>query len=153
MHQIYVSHRTIVKAMKSNPKKHASVLDNAPELSPGLAQKIISRIERYERRLFLAKKVGFGACVAGSVTLTGFGFENAATELSRSGFFSFAALIFSDFSSALANFPDFFLSVAESIPAIPIALFFGGIVFFLWSISQWSLNTRSYRAYQWSASK
>ena len=118
-------------------KQFPSVFD-APEPSDGLVRKIISRIERRERRFLFAKMVGFGACIVGSLSLAGFGLVSATAELSHSGFFSFASLIFSDFSSAIANFPDFISSVTESIPAIPIALLFGGIVFFLWSAARFT---------------
>jgi uncharacterized membrane protein YiaA len=118
--------------MAKNYKKLLSVF-NAPEPSVGLVRKIMSRIEQRERRFLFAKMAGSVVCIVGSLSLISFGFMNAAMELSRSGFFSFASLFFSDFSSAIANFPDFVSSIMESVPAIPIALLFGGIVFFLWS--------------------
>ncbi len=125
-----------------NPKPS---IFTAPEPPANLVRKIIARIERRERYLFRAKLAGFTACVMGSLAVTDFGFMNAATELSHSGFFSFTSLLFSDFSSAIANFPDFFLSIMESIPAIPISLFLGGIVFLLWSIAAFSkeITTRA----------
>jgi hypothetical protein len=140
------------EAMKT-AKKIPSVLA-VPEPPVGLAQKIISLIERRERRFLFAKAAGFGACIIGSLSLAGFGFVDAAMELSRSGFFSFASLVFSDFSSAIANFPDFIFSMLESIPAIPIALLFGGIVFFFWSTARFTreLSIRIH-ARQFSVSK
>ena len=115
-------------------KKTTSIFD-APDPRPELAQKIINRIELREKRIFFAKLAGFGVCVAGSLALVGFVFTDVASELSTSGFFSLSSLIFSDFSSAVANFPDLIFSIMESIPAIPISLLFGGIVFFLWSVA------------------
>ena len=147
------SFNRIILKMTKQYEKLLSVL-SAPEPPAGLAQKIISRIERRERRFFFARMAGFGACLIGSLSLAGFGFINAVTELSHSGFFSFASLVFSDFSSAIANFPDFILSITESLPVIPIALLFGGIVFFLWSMAYFAkgFSIRS-RAHQFSVSK
>jgi len=120
--------------MKKNKK--AAQIFYAPEPPENLAQKIISRIERRERRILFAKMACSGMCIMGSLSLVCFGFTDVAAEFSRSGFFSFASLIFSDFYSAIANFPDFISSVTESIPAIPMAFLFGGIVFFLWSAAR-----------------
>jgi hypothetical protein len=121
----------------------------APEPPTGLAQKIMTRIER---RFLFVKMACFGACTVTSLSLVGFGFVSAATELSHSGFFSFVSLIFSDFSSAIANFPDFIFSITESIPAIPIALLFGGIVFFLWSAARFMRGFSTKHAHQLSIS-
>ena len=152
MHLNHSINRIICKAMKKH-KKLLSIL-NAPEPSAGLAHKIMGRIEQRERRLLFAKVIGFGACIIGSLSLVSFWFINAAAELSHSGFFSFASLVFSDFSSAITNFPDFISSIMESIPAIPIALFFGGIVFFLWSMARFAreLSIKTH-THQFSISK
>jgi len=119
-------------------KKLFTAIDMPPEPPAGLARKIMTRIERRQELLMQTRIIGLGCCIMGSASVVAYGFINAATELSRSGFFSFASLVFSDFSSAVANFPDFILSVAESVPALPIALLFGGIVFFLWSAARFS---------------
>jgi len=135
MHLNHLSNRSTYKAMEKHKK---FPFFNMPEPQAGLVQKIIHRIERRERRLLFAKVAGFGACIIGSLSLAGFGFMDAATELSRSGFFSFISLVFSDFSSTIANFPDFIFSITESLPAIPIALLFGGIVFFMWAAARFT---------------
>lgn len=134
-------------------KNPTSIFD-APNPRPDLVQRIISRIERREKRIFFAKLAGFGVCVAGSLALVGFVFTDVASELSSSGFFSLSSLIFSDFSSAIANFPDFIFSLMESIPAIPISLLFGGIVFFLWSVAGFTTElSMKAHTHQFSVSK
>ena len=130
-------------------KKIFSVFET-PEPSAGLARRIMGRIERRERRILFAKMAGFGACVMGSLSLAGFGFVDAATGLSHSGFFSFASLIFSDFSSTISNFPDFIFSVMESIPTIPIAFLLGGATFFFWSASRFIKELPAIHAHQFS---
>jgi hypothetical protein len=122
---------------------------DSPEPPAALASKIIARIEHRQELLLRARIAVSGACIMGSASIVAYGFINAATELSRSGFFSFVSLAFSDFSSAFANFPDFILSIAESVPALPIALLFGGMLFFLWSAQRLSkvLSTKTVKAF------
>ncbi len=125
-----------------------------PEPSIDLANKIINRIKRRERYILRAKIASFSTGIIGSIMITYFGLVNTVTELSRSGLFSFLSLLFSDFSSAIANFPNFILSIMESIPAIQISLFLGGIVFFLWSIAAFSKEiTAKVHSHQFSLSQ
>ncbi|HVO28972.1 MAG TPA: hypothetical protein VMT81_03250, partial [Candidatus Paceibacterota bacterium] len=75
------------------------------------------RIERHERRKLIAKTAGFGVLFAGSVSLLVAAYFNLVSAADQSGFFSFASLLFSDFSIAMANFQDFAYSIIESFPA------------------------------------
>lgn len=68
--------------------------------------------------------VSLGAAAASAV--------NLGSELSQSGFFSFASLFGSDFSFAMANLRELFLSLTESFPAISGALCLGSIGLAFW---------------------
>ena len=81
-----------------------------------LQARIMLRITRYQRRVLIAKTAGFGALCAASISLIVFGSIDLVSGLAQSGFFQFASLFISDFSSAAANFQDFAFSLLESFP-------------------------------------
>ncbi|HUC01870.1 MAG TPA: hypothetical protein VMA75_03115 [Candidatus Paceibacterota bacterium] len=101
----------------------------------GLTEHVLARIERRERRILgvkiAASAVTFGASIGVAVA----GYINLVASLSRSGFFEIASLMFSDFSSMAANFPDFALSMIESFPAFTAALLLSGVLFAIWSMA------------------
>lgn len=108
---------------------------DAPEPPAGLAKRILANIERRERRMFGIKIAAFAASFTGSLLVVIAGYIDLMSQLARSGFFQFFALIFSDFTATIANFPDFALSLAESFPLLSAAVVLGGLVFAIWSLA------------------
>ncbi len=107
--------------MNHNYEKLFSTL-KTPEPPAGLTEKILLRIGSRERRI-LGAKIAASACVFGvSVGIAVAGYVNLIASLSQSGFFQIASLMFSDFSSMAANFPDFAFSIMESFPIFTTAL-------------------------------
>ena len=120
--------------MNPNYEKLFSTLPT-PEPPAGLTEKILLCIDRRERRM-LGVKIAASACVFGvSVGMAAAGYINMVASLSQSGFFEIGSLIFSDFSSIAANFPDFALSVMESFPIFTTALLLAGVMFAIWSMA------------------
>ena len=120
--------------MNPNYEKLFATL-TSPEPPAGLTEKILSRISRRERNV-LGVKIAVSACVFGaSVGVAVAGYINLVASLSRSGFFQIFSLIFSDFSSMAANFPDFAFSVMESFPIFTTALLLAGVMFAIWSMA------------------
>lgn len=107
----------------------------APEPPAGLAERILLRIGRRERRILGAKiaasVLAFGASLAVIVT----GYTSLVSALAKSGFFGIARLMFTDFSAMAANFPDFALSMVETFPVFIAALLLGGILAAVWSVA------------------
>jgi uncharacterized membrane protein len=120
--------------MNPNYEKLFATL-TSPEPPAGLTEKILSRISRHERNL-LGIKIAVSACVFGvSVGVAVAGYINLVASLSRSGFFQIFSLMFSDFSSMVANFPDFAFSILESFPIFTTALLLAGMMFAVWSMA------------------
>jgi hypothetical protein len=120
--------------MDDNYEKLFATL-KTPEPPAGLTEKILLRIGRRERNL-LGAKIAVSACVFGaSVGVAVMGYINLVASLSQSGFFQIFSLISSDFSSMVANFPDFALSVMESFPIFTTALLLSGVMFAIWSMA------------------
>lgn len=107
-----------------------------PEPPAGLAERILSRIDHERRRRFTVRAWSFGAVFAGSVSLIIYGSAAAAAEASQSGFLVFSSLLFSDFSSTIASFSDFLLSIAESFPVFSVAVLLSGVLFAIWSAAK-----------------
>lgn len=106
-----------------------------PRPPAGLTEKILLRISRHERRM-LGAKIAASACVFGaSVGVAIAGYINLVAALSQSGFFQLSSLMFSDFSSMIANFPDFAFSVMETFPIFTTALLLSGVLFAVWSMA------------------
>jgi uncharacterized membrane protein len=119
--------------MNTNYEKLFATL-TSPEPPVGLTEKILLRISRHERNI-LCSKIAVSACVFGvSVGVAVAGYINLMASLSRSGFFQIFSLIFSDFSSMVANFPDFAFSIMESFPIFTTALLLAGVMFAIWSM-------------------
>ncbi len=105
----------------------------ATPFKPELQRKIMKRIERHERRVLFLKTLGFGTLLAGSLSVLVVAYLNLTAALAQSGFYSFASLFFSDFSTAMANFQDFAFSILESFPVFSAAFLVGGIIAVIWS--------------------
>lgn len=122
-----------------------------PALPEDLKPRILLCVRRAEQRRLALKMAGFGVAFAGSVGLGVFGFIRAATEASQSGFLSFASLLVSDFSAAVANFSDFALSMVESFPAFSAALLLSGVFFAIWSAARFADEVALLRGHGLSA--
>ena len=120
--------------MNPNYEKLFATL-TSPKPPAGLTEKILARISRRERNI-LGIKIAVSACVFGaSVGVAVAGYINLMASLSQSGFFQIFSLMFSDFSSMTANFPDFAFSVMESFPIFTTALLLAGVMFAIWSMA------------------
>jgi len=100
-----------------------------------LSERILSRIAARERRILAVKFAFFGGAFLASVVSMAYGFVSLNSQLAQSGFPQFFSLLFSDFSVAVANFPDFALSITESFPVFSAAILTGGIALTVWSIA------------------
>lgn len=114
-------------------KNHnTTILHGAPEPPVHLAEKILRSIEKEER-----KRVFRQITVSSVLLLVSLGVAVASVmdlgiELSRSGFLSFVSLFGSDFSFAIMNLHELFLSLEESFPAVSAAFCIASTAFVLW---------------------
>ena len=90
---------------------------NAPE---GLSERIFANIEARERRADFRRAIFYSVFSAASVFLLYLSSSFAVGEFYRSGASQILSLAFSDFQSMAANWQDFTLSLAESLPILPI---------------------------------
>src|ERR1700722_20075311 len=119
-----------------------------PEPPAGLQGKVMRRIERYERRVLIAKTVGFGTLFAASAGLVVVGYFNLMSAFAQSGFLNFASLFFSDFGAATANFQDFVFSTLESFPVFSVAFLLGGVIAVIWSAVHFINDVAQVRAHR-----
>lgn len=120
--------------MKKDPKQLFSGLD-AREVPADLPRKILLRIEQRERRILGVKIVCFGVSFAASMSFVVLGLMSFTAQLAQSGFIQFTGLFFTDFGTAVANFPDFALSIAESFPTFSAAVVLIGSALAIWSVA------------------
>jgi uncharacterized membrane protein len=101
-----------------------------------LTKKILLRIEEREHQVLTAKVAAFAVLLAASVFIVVFGVLDVVNAGTRSGFFAFAGLFFSDFSMVMANFSDFAFSLIESFPIFSTILLLSGVLFAMWSFAR-----------------
>lgn len=106
-----------------------TILYKAPEPPRTLTGKILRSIEHEERKKAFRQVIVSGILLFVSLGSTVASIMELGNELSQSGFLSFASLFRSDFSFAVANLHEMFLSLAESFPAIAAALCLASIGF------------------------
>lgn len=106
-----------------------------PEPPTGLAQAILVRIDRCERRLLILKIAASSCAFGASLFVIGVGFSFFRTSIMETGFLQFSSLLFSDFSLIASDLPDFALSMAESFPALSAAAMLGGAGLAIWSLA------------------
>ena len=104
-----------------------------PEPPAGLDGKIMRRVRGYERRVLIAKTVGFGALLSASIGAVVVAYLNLTAALTQSGFLQFISLFFSDFNVAMANFQDLTFSILESFPVFSAAFLVAGLIVVIWS--------------------
>jgi hypothetical protein len=118
-------------------KDHKELFEQleAPEPPAHLARSIVLALSKRKRRTLYMKVAASATGFLASFYVTIAGTMSFGAELSRSGFFGFSSLLFSDFSSTIANFPDFIISIAESFPALSAAAVVAGAAFAVWSMA------------------
>ena len=119
-------------------REPGNLLLDAPEPCDSLAARILLCIEEKERRSLRAKAAAFGAVFLGSLALAAAGLLAFGTQVSQSGFLSFASLWFSDFSAAVANWSDMVSSMVDSFPILPAAIILASVSFAIWSVGKFS---------------
>jgi len=122
-----------------------------PEPPQGLGQKIVREIAVREMRRLRIKIAAAAGIFAASIYFVVVGFLSLWAQLVQSGFFAFAALAFSDFSSTLANFPDFASSLAESFPIFSAAIILAGLAAVIWSAAMLVDGTTVWRRHIFSS--
>lgn len=110
----------------------AAILDQSPEPPAYLTGMILRKIEREERRKTFRQMVVSGVFLAASFVASVASLMDLGTRLSQSGFFSFVSLFGSDFSFAMTNIKEIFLSITESFPPISAAFCIASVTFVLW---------------------
>jgi hypothetical protein len=124
-----------------------------PQAPVGLTAKILLRITKRERRILMAKIAASASVFVCSMSAVVVASRDLVAGLSHSGFFQFASLAFSDFSSIASNFPDFVYSMVESFPIFTAAVLLGGIMFSLWSMAAFIDEASLLKTYRFSISK
>lgn len=111
------------------------------EVPAGLYEEILSRIAAERRMRTLRRRVAlFSACAIGSFAAFIPASGALWTDISHSGFLQFASLLFSDPVAAAFSGSDYFLSLAESLPAFSASVFLMTIFFFFGSLKLISQN-------------
>lgn len=97
----------------------------------GLADRIIFALEKKRKKLAETRAAVFGILAAGSIAGLYLLIQAAAAQFSATGTPQLVSLIFSDFNVVVANFGDYFASIAESLPVLPVigVLFLALILF------------------------
>jgi hypothetical protein len=109
-----------------------TILHEAPEPPAYLAGRILRSIEQEERKKLHRQIAVSGMFLFVSVGSTIMSLMSLGTELSHSGFLAFASLFSSDFSFAMANLRELFLSLVESFPAFSVAFCLASVGFAVW---------------------
>jgi hypothetical protein len=90
------------------------------EVSEGLSERIFAAIEVRERESARLHAFVYSAFSGIFAAVLYFTVSLAGSELSRSGTSQLLSLVFSDFQSVIMNWKYFGLSVAESLPVLPM---------------------------------
>jgi hypothetical protein len=108
------------------------ILHQSPEPPAYLVGKILRRINKEERRKTFRQMIISGALLAISFAASIASLMDLGAKLSRSGFLSFVSLFISDFSFAVTNIREIFLSLTESFPVMSAAFCIASVAFVLW---------------------
>lgn len=103
-------------------------------LPKGLLEKILKRIHREERILFLKRTIFSSITLIGSAAAFLPTFKMLASGFEQSGFLHFFSLIFSDFSAVMSYWQSFALILLETLPFISLTLFLAVLLILLQSI-------------------
>ena len=108
----------------------------------GLLGKILKRIRKEERLLVFRKVIIFSVTLAGSLIGLVPSFKILLSDFSKSGFFSFFSLMFSDFSTIGKYWQSFLMILLETLPAASLALFLAVILILLQSAKSLTTNIK-----------
>lgn len=116
--------------MTSFEQQTASALRHfiGQELPARLLPKILFQIRRQEEAAAKRRLVFFALFFMATLIFTAFAWNLARLQFSQSGITQILGLIFSDFSTVLANWKEFSLSLLESLPVLPAALALGSVM-------------------------
>ncbi|HVN26662.1 MAG TPA: hypothetical protein VMT99_03360 [Candidatus Paceibacterota bacterium] len=118
----------------------------APEPPADLKFRTLRAIAARERRILIAKLVGFAALFAASAAVGVAELVAAGVQIGQSGFVQFGSLFFSDFGAVAGNLQDAVLSLVESFPAFTAGIALGGLAVAGWSLSGFVNDARMLRA-------
>jgi hypothetical protein len=105
------------------------------EPSKKLESSILSKIKIEETKRTVYKIVfSFGAFIISISTGIIFAI-NIIKDASQSGLSDYLSLIFSDGSAIISFWQSYMMSIAESLPIIPIAILVASIWIFVWSLN------------------
>jgi hypothetical protein len=113
-----------------------------PEPPQGLFEKILKRIQKERRILFIRHVAIFSTMLFGSLTALIPVSRMLISDFSSSGFFNFFSLIFYGFSSISSYWQSLALILLETLPATSIALFLAVLLIFLQSIKSLSKDIK-----------
>ena len=101
---------------------------------------ILARIVELKRRSAFIRAAGLLGLSAVSVIGLLQASIYAADESYLSGFSDYLKLLFTDHDVALASWREFALSLAESLPALPLALLCAALLVLVWSLVRAARN-------------
>ncbi|MDE2213318.1 MAG: hypothetical protein KGJ34_02180 [Patescibacteria group bacterium] len=113
----------------------------------GLRERILYAVAGLKRRLALRRAIAL--TMIALISLLGFAEAAlyASQELYLSGFGDFMQLMFTDTDVVASSWREIGLSLAESLPALPLALVCVSLLVFLWSTARALANMRIIRNY------
>lgn len=104
------------------------------ELPVGIFDRIMVRMHREEFRRARRRLAVFGVSILISGSACVWITDFLRIEFIQSGFVRLLALSFSDLGFMAADWQDFGLALAESLPTIATAMFLSAVFLFLWSL-------------------
>ena len=99
-----------------------------------LVRSIIAQIMKRRRRDARVRLGLFAGLLVGSGTALIPALQYAADEVSRSDFYRYIALLFSNGSAVFASWREFSLLLAESLPVMGLIAVFGALFFLVYSL-------------------
>lgn len=112
------------------PKELFSKIEQ--DTSETLCGRVLMRIKHAQKRKALTNFIGLGLISLVSLSLFVPAVNYIGSEMQVSGFSSYLSILFSNSGSVLANWREFTLALAESLPIFSIVLFLvAALVFFI----------------------
>ena len=117
-------------------------LFNMIEPSAGLRNSIMYRIEREEMKKAMYKIVFSSAVSILSAFFAIFSAINIIKDASQSGLSEYLSLMISDGYVVVSYWQTYIMSVAESLPIVPITIIIASVCFFIWSADTFLENLK-----------
>ena len=108
----------------------------------GLLEKILKRIHKEERFLVLRRTIIFSITLVLSLLGIVPSFGMLLSDFTKSGFFNFFFLMFSDFPTIATYWQSFTMILLETLPAVSLALFLVVFIVFLESLKYFIKNIK-----------